>query len=139
MQVCILYHIRVLKLIRSSLSSDVARTVASALVNSRFDYANSVLYGTSVANISRQQCVQNALARVVTYTKRAELIRPILYNLHWLPNNSCIEYKVAKLAFKYGQQAIHLLPAVSYYIVSRHLRSSSQLLLSKPAVRTETT
>jgi len=68
------YHIRALKHIRSSLSSDMARTVASALVNSRHDSANSVLYGTSAANISRLQRVQNALARVVTYTKRAEHI-----------------------------------------------------------------
>jgi len=37
---------------------------------------------------------------------------------------------------KYGQQAA-LPPAVSNYIPTRYLRSSSQLL-SKPAVRTET-
>jgi len=47
----------------------MVRTVASVLVNSRFDYANSVLFGTSAANISRLQHVQNALARVITYTK----------------------------------------------------------------------
>jgi hypothetical protein len=41
------YHIRALKHIRSSLSTDMAKTVASALVNSRLDYANSVLYNTS--------------------------------------------------------------------------------------------
>jgi len=38
-------HIRALKHIRSSLMIDMARTVACALVNSRLDYANSVLYG----------------------------------------------------------------------------------------------
>jgi len=44
------------------------------------------------------------------------------------------------LAFKIlstGSPA-YLLPAVSNYIPTRHLRTSSQLLLSKPAVRTET-
>jgi len=65
------YHICALKRIRSSLSSDMARTVVSELVNSRLDYVNSVLYGTSAANISRLQRVQNALARVVSYTKKS--------------------------------------------------------------------
>jgi len=40
----------------------MARTVACALVNSRLYDANSVLYGTSVANIAKLQRVQNALA-----------------------------------------------------------------------------
>ena len=44
------YHIRALKHIRSSLTIDVARNVACALVNSCLDYAN---YGTSAANIAK--------------------------------------------------------------------------------------
>jgi len=43
------YHIRALKHIGSSLFTDMAKTVASALVNSRLYYANSVLYNTSSA------------------------------------------------------------------------------------------
>ena len=94
------YHIRALKHIRSSLSSDIARTLASALVNSRVNYANSVLYGKSAANISRLQRVQNAHPRKVTYAKRAEHIHPVLHNPHWLLISYRIEYKVAILAFK---------------------------------------
>jgi len=45
------YHIQALNHIRSSLSTDMAKTVASALVNSRLDYANSVLYNTSSVNM----------------------------------------------------------------------------------------
>jgi len=129
------YHICALKHIRSSLSSNMARTVFSALMNSCLNYANSVLYGASAANISIH--VQNAFARVVTCTKRAEHIHPIHHILHWLPINYRIEYKVATLAFKMQStgSAAYLLPAVSSYIPTR---SSSQLLLSKPAVRTET-
>jgi len=42
------------------------RTIAAALVTSRMDYANSVLYGIPTNYISRLQCTQNTLARVVT-------------------------------------------------------------------------
>jgi len=45
------YHTRVLRHFRSSLTADMAKTVASALVNSRFYYANAVLYGTSEHNL----------------------------------------------------------------------------------------
>ena len=38
------YHIRALRHIRSSISEDMAKMVACALVSSRLDYANSVLF-----------------------------------------------------------------------------------------------
>jgi len=70
-------------IIRSSLTADMAKTVASALVNSRFYYANAVLYGTSEHNLVKLQRAQNALARVViTFIKRANHIQPVLAKLH---------------------------------------------------------
>ncbi len=133
------YHIRALKHIRSSLTADMAKTVACALVNSRLDYANSVLYSTTTANITKLQRVQNTLARVVTNTRRAEHIHPVLASLHWLPINYRIDFKVATLAYKIrstGSPA-YLLSSVSDYMPTRHLRSSTQLLLVKPPVKTE--
>jgi len=41
------YHIRALRHIRSSISEDMAKMVACALVGSRLDYANSVLFGAT--------------------------------------------------------------------------------------------
>jgi hypothetical protein len=86
------YHIRALKYIRSSLSTNMVKTVAAALVNSRLDYAHSVLYNTSSGNVLKLQRVQNSLARVITYTKRFRHL-PVLHQLHWLPINYCINYK----------------------------------------------
>jgi len=76
-------------------------TVASALVNSRLDCANSVMqaYDTSSVNMLKLQRVQNSPARVVTYTKRVERIHPVLHQLHWFPINYRINYKVATLAY----------------------------------------
>ena len=58
--------------IRSSLTAAMAKTVASALVNSRFDSANAVLYGASEHNLAKLRRAQNALAQVVTFTKHAD-------------------------------------------------------------------
>jgi len=53
--------------IRPAITEDMARSVACALIGSRFDYANSVMYGTSSSNVTRHQRAQNAAARVVSH------------------------------------------------------------------------
>ena len=58
------YHIRALHHIRSSISGDMAKMVACALVGSRLDYVNSSLFGATHKNISKLQKAQNLLAHV---------------------------------------------------------------------------
>ena len=60
------FHIRALRHIRSSLTTEACKTTAAAIVGSRLDYCNSLLAGTFVSNLARLQLVQNTLARVVT-------------------------------------------------------------------------
>ena len=133
------YHIRALRHIRSSLTADMARTVACALVNSRLDYANAVLYKTSRANITKLQRVQNSLARVIMNNKRTDHMHPVLEQLHWLPVSYRIDYKVATLAFKVRSTGspVYLRNIINYYEPTRELRSSNQLLLSRPSTTTE--
>ena len=57
------YHICALRHIRSSISEDIAKMVACALVDSRLDYDNSVLFGATQKNISELQKAQNLIAR----------------------------------------------------------------------------
>jgi len=56
------YHIRSLKQIRSSLDYDMVISVASALVSSRLDHVNSILYGAASKHTNCLQRVQKALA-----------------------------------------------------------------------------
>jgi len=58
----LVYHIRSLRHIRSSLGDDMAvSAVASAIVSSRLDYVNSILLGCPQKHIARLQRAQNAL------------------------------------------------------------------------------
>jgi len=79
------YHIRALCHIRGMLDQSTDAAVASALISSQLDYANSVLFGSPAKNISRLQRVQNAAARIVaqkpSYLSSADTLREI----HWLP------------------------------------------------------
>ena len=45
---------------------DSAKLLAAALVSTRLDYCNSRLYGIADIDLTRLQCVQNKLARLVT-------------------------------------------------------------------------
>ena len=56
------FHMSALRRIRACLTDDVAKTIASALVGSRLDYANAVLVGVSEKNITNFQRTQNTLA-----------------------------------------------------------------------------
>lgn len=93
------YHIRALKYIRPSLTSQVANTIACSLILTRLDYCNSLLYGTSDTNLHRLQVVQHRAARVVLGAGRISSASSLLLTLHWLPIASRIKYKVAVLAY----------------------------------------
>ena len=94
------FHIRALRHIRPMLDRKVANTIACSIVSTKLDYCNSLLYGTSAKNIGKLQRVQSSLARVVAGTKRCEHIKPVLKDLHWLPVQQRVEYKVALITHK---------------------------------------
>ena len=57
------FHIRQLRSIRQSLTTDAMKTLVYAFVSSRIDDCNSILAGVSGQLLQRLQSVQNAAAR----------------------------------------------------------------------------
>ena len=55
------YHIRDLRRIRKSLSLDLVKHIAVALVRSKLDYCNSLFHNMPEKDIARLQRVQNCL------------------------------------------------------------------------------
>ena len=125
------FHIRALRHVRESLPDNVARTVACSIVTSRLDYCNALLAGVTKSNLARLQRVQNTLARAVLRRGKYEHITPALKELHWLPVEHRITYKLATLAFKIKSsgQPVYLRELLTNYVPARALRSSSQNLL----------
>ena len=97
---CCFYHIRDLHRIRRFLSLSVAKTIATALVSSRLDYCNSLLYNTANKDIAKLQRVQHCLARVVTRSPRFSRSVPLLKSLHWLPVHYRIIFKICTIAYQ---------------------------------------
>ena len=123
------YHIRSFKQVRSSLDDGMAVSVASALVSSRLNQVNSILYGTAPKHINRLQRVQNALARVVIYQRPYTSplsSTALLQNLHWLPTEWRVHFKLATLEYKalHIGQPPYLSELLQHYEPTQTLRSS---------------
>ena len=85
------YHLRQIGEIRPYLNAKATETLMHSFVSSRLDAFNGLLYGIPKQQLAKLQRIQNAAARIVSLTKRAEHITPILINLHWLPINERID------------------------------------------------
>ena len=94
------YHLRNMSRIRKYLSSQTAEMLVHAFVSARLDYCNSLLYGLPKELLKKLQHVQNFAARIVTHTRKCDHITPVLCQLHWLPIEERIVFKILSLTFK---------------------------------------
>jgi hypothetical protein len=94
------YHIRDFRRIRRFLSKSVSVTLANALVSSKLDYCNSLLYGINKKQLRRLQGVQNTLCRIICRLPKYSRISKHLKKLHWLPIEYRIHFKLLLLAYK---------------------------------------
>ena len=92
-----------------------AQILVQALVTSKLDYCNSLLYGLPKNVIKQLQRVQNAAARVVTLSPKFCHITPVLANLHWLSIYLRIELKILVVTCN-----------LQCYLPARDLRSSKK-------------
>ena len=95
------FHIRALRHIRSSITVETAKSLAHAIVSSRLDYGNSLFMGISDLNMRRLQRVQTTLAQVVLASPHSrKTSAESLRQLHWLPFQHRISFKIAMLTYK---------------------------------------
>ena len=85
--------------IRQFLTKEATKQLVHALVISRIDFCNSLLYSLPDVHTNKLQRIQNSAARLITRTKCREHITPILKQLHWLPVKSRINYKILLLTY----------------------------------------
>ena len=93
-------HLRNISYIRKFLSSNSTEILVHAFVSSKLDHCNSLLYGLPNYQIKKLQHVQNAVALLITLSRKHEHITPILFNLHWLPINYHIMFKILLITYK---------------------------------------
>ena len=124
------YHIRRISKIRKYLDVDSAKTLVQNLVISRLDYCNSLLVNLPKRLIQKLQKVQNHCARLIYRKKRRTRTNPLLKDLHWLPLQYRIKFKVLLLTFKClnGLAPRYLVSMLTVYRPPRTLRSNTVLM-----------
>ena len=127
--------------IRKYLSATTTELMVHMFVSSKLDYCNALLYyGLPAYTIKKLQHVQNAAARLVTLTTKHDHITPVLFNLHWLPVNQRIIFKILLITYKVLNNLApsYICDLLTSYTPSRQLRSSSKHLLVSPSYNLKT-
>ena len=69
-----LYHLRNISKIRRYLSQETTEILIHAYITSKLDNCSSLLYGLPTYMINKLQIIQNAAARILTFTKKTNHI-----------------------------------------------------------------
>ena len=116
------FHLRDISRIRKYIPQDTS--VIKSLGMSRRDYG--MLYGLPKCTVSGLQAVQNSAARIVTQERLRDhdSMARALMELHWLPVDKRIEYKLLLYMYKalHGLAPGHLCKLVVPYEPRRVLR-----------------
>ena len=89
-----------IKNVRKYLTQSVTKILVLSTVVSHLDYCNSILAGLPNSEISWMQRVQNIAAKLVLGKSKFHSSSECLWELHWLPINKQIQFKVLTLVFK---------------------------------------
>ena len=103
------------------------RSLVISLVTPRIDYCNSLLNGIPKTTLNKKQNVQNTAARLITRTSRRGHITPVLKDLHWLPIQYRIQFKIRVITNKalQCQSPLYVSNLLQVYKPTRNLRSQN--------------
>jgi hypothetical protein len=136
------FHLRKIRSVKSYLSEDTTKQLVISHVLSRLDYCNSVLAGLPSSTLRRLQVAQNNAARLILRKKMRDNASPLLRQLHWLPVEDRIKYKIAVLAYHQSKDS---LPAYLSALINEYkpkttvvLRSAGQKKLDRGGITKKT-
>lgn len=108
------YQLRNLWRLHRFLDQDTRHQAVRALILSRLDYGNALLYGITSKELRRLQSIQNKAAKFIYSAARFDSPAPLLHSLHWLPIHERISYKICLYVYKsqHGQSPQYLANAL---------------------------
>ena len=123
------------------MNEEQTKSVVHAYVTSKLDANNALLAGTPSVLTSQLQRVQNAAAKLVKKLKKHDHVTPLLIELHWLPINDRIIFKILLLTFKALNNIgpVYLKDLFTFRHPPLNLRSAEDpLILDTPKTRLKT-
>ena len=86
--------------IRKYISRDHLKTLVNSIIVAKFDNCNSLYSGISSFEAGRLRKFQNACARLIYNKKKRDHVSGIMQELHWLPCEARIFFKIVCYVFK---------------------------------------
>ena len=123
--------------IKKFLSISSTKALVHAFVTCRLDNCNSLLYGLPKHLVHRLQLAQNCAARLILCGRKHDHVTPLLRELHWLPVEQRIIFKMLFFTFKALNNLCpsYISDLLETYKPTMSLRSSSRNLLVIPRSR----
>ena len=125
------FNIKNISHIRKCLNKNDTKAVVNALVTPHLDYGNSLLYGIPGKLLNKLQIAQNSAVRLIEKIGKREHITNKRKDLHWLPIEARIQYKLLLLTWKciHNQAPDYLKDLISLRPSVRLLRSNDTNVL----------
>ena len=131
------FQIRKISSIRAYLTEEVTQKLVTSLILSKLDYSNALLAGLPQNTLNPLQLAQNNAARLIFRIRKNDHVTPLLKDLHWLPVNERIIFKVCVYCYKCINVLApeYLTSTIQTYKLSRALRSAfDQTILVKTSI-----
>lgn len=134
------FHLGNIAKLRSVVSINDLEKLIHAFISSCLDYCNSLFTCLNRSSIHCLPLVQNAAARLLTWSSKWSHLTPIFTELHWLPVKFRIQFKIIVLTYRalHGQAPKYISNLLHPYNSGRALRSSNAGLLSVPRTNFKT-
>ena len=135
----IYHYLRKIGYIRPYLSKSTCQKLVQALISSKLDNGNALLYGLPNDHIKPLQHVQNAAAKIIMRARKYDHVTPLLKELHWLPVQDRIKFKLLLMTYKSlnGLAPRYLSDLLHWKTATRTLRSTNKHLLYVPKYKLE--
>ena len=127
-------HLYNISKIRQYLSQDQTKSIVHAYVTTKLNSNNSLLAGITLEQRRRLERVQHAAAKLITKSNKYDHVTPLLHELHWLPIEYRIKFKILLLTYKSlkGNGPVYLKDLFKFRDSPRQLRSVDSLTLEYP-------
>ena len=128
--------------IRNALSRRSAEKLVHAFVTTNIDNGNALLYGIKKEDSIKIQRVLNTGARTIFKKCKYDPVTQLLRELHWLPVEKRIDYKILMMAFKAQNEPDYpiymkdmLTSQMSVHTSTRSMRPQQKFRLLNPKTK----